>query len=73
MVLPRKGYMSQLLFKQKQSMYWLRVANKYLENQYEIKDSWGQGQIHKKTSYDEEFLAEFDFIHQVIKQTLIKE
>jgi hypothetical protein len=54
-------------------MYWLRVANKYLENQYEIKDSWGEGQIHKKASYDEEFLAEFDFIHQEIKQTLIKE
>tara|TARA_R110002012_G_scaffold83586_1_gene210242 strand:- start:29 stop:184 length:156 start_codon:yes stop_codon:yes gene_type:complete len=51
----------------------LRVANKYLENQYEIKDSWGEGQIHKKDSYDEKFLTEFDFIYEIIKQTLIKE
>lgn len=73
MVLLRNGYMSQLLFKQAESIRWLRVANKYLENQYEIKDSWGEGQIHKKDSYDEKFLTEFDFIYEIIKQTLIKE
>ncbi len=71
MVLPRKGYVSQLLFKQKESINWLRVANKYLENQYDVKDSWGTGQIHKKDDYDEGFMKEFDYIADTIKTTPI--
>lgn len=72
MVLLHYVYMSQLLFKQAESINWLRGANKYLENQYYIKNSCGEGQIHKKNNYDEGFLVEFDFIHEIIKQTLIK-
>jgi|TARA_Y100001936_G_scaffold95299_1_gene93702 outer membrane protease len=60
--------MSQLIQTTRENVAWLGLANKYLENQYEIKDSWGTGQIHKKESYDEDFMKEFDIITQIIKQ-----
>ena len=71
MVLLRKGYVSQLLFKQAESINWLRGANKYLENQYNVKDSWGVGQICKKDSFDESFMKEFDYIVDTLKTTAI--
>ncbi len=71
MVLLRKGYVSQLLFKQAESINWLRGANKYLENQYDVKDSWGVGQICKKDSFDESFMKEFDYIVDTLKTTPI--
>lgn len=40
------------------------MANKYLENQYDIVKNWGNFELTKKESYDEAFAKEFDFICQ---------
>tara|TARA_R110002020_G_scaffold181290_1_gene376067 strand:+ start:2261 stop:2470 length:210 start_codon:yes stop_codon:yes gene_type:complete len=60
--------MSQLIQTIKENIAWLGLANKYLEHQYDVKDSWGTGQIEKKQNYDEGFLKEFDIITQIIGQ-----
>ena len=53
-----------LVLQTKMNIEWLRMANKYLENQYNHKNNWGVIEIVKKDSFDEAFSKEFDFICQ---------
>tara|TARA_R100000963_G_C4610181_1_gene80888 strand:- start:442 stop:624 length:183 start_codon:yes stop_codon:yes gene_type:complete len=59
--------MSQLIQQLKENITWLRMANKYLERQYEKTDSWGVKGLTKKSTFDEGFMKEFDDITQHLK------
>ena len=59
--------MSQLIQQLKENIAWLRMANKYLERQYEKPDSWGVKGLTKKSTFDEGFMKEFDNITQHLK------
>jgi|TARA_R110002020_G_scaffold67138_2_gene176075 hypothetical protein len=59
--------MSQLIQQLKENIAWLRMANKYLERQYEKTDSWGVKGLTKKSTFDEGFMKEFDNITQHLK------
>tara|TARA_R110000824_G_scaffold70964_1_gene181897 strand:+ start:757 stop:939 length:183 start_codon:yes stop_codon:yes gene_type:complete len=56
--------MSQLIQQTKENITWLRMANKYLERQYEETDTWGVKGLQKKSTFDEGFMKEFDKIIQ---------
>ena len=56
--------MSQLIQQTKENITWLRMANKYLERQYEKTDTWGVKGLQKKSTFDEGFMKEFDKIIQ---------
>ena len=56
--------MSQLIQQAKENITWLRMANKYLERQYEKTDTWGVKGLQKKSTFDEGFMKEFDTIIQ---------
>lgn len=63
--------MSQLIQTSKQNITWLGQANKYLESQYSKTDSWGVKGLEKKSTFDEDFMKEFDEIIQIIKHLTV--
>ncbi len=58
--------MSQILQTQTEFMpeniEWLGLGNKYLENQYDTVDNWGEKGLVDKADYDKTFLTEYNFI-----------
>lgn len=49
-----------------QNITWLGMSNKYIENQWVSKESWGQYEIEPRDNFDQRFIDEFDF---VVKET----
>jgi len=58
--------MSQILEAQTEFMpeniQWLGLGNKYLENQYDSVDNWGDKGLVDKVDSDKKFLTEYDFV-----------
>ena len=58
--------MSQILEVQTEFMpeniQWLGLGNKYLENQYDSVDNWGEKGLVDKVDSDKKFLTEYDFV-----------
>ncbi|MDB4342135.1 hypothetical protein N9998_00155 [Nitrosopumilus sp.] len=58
--------MSQILKTQTEFMpeniKWLGLGNKYLENQYDAVDNWGEKGLVDKADYDKTFLTEYNFV-----------
>ena len=58
--------MSQILQTQTEFMpeniEWLGLGNKYLENQYDTVDNWGEKGLVDKADYDKTFLTEYNFV-----------
>jgi len=58
--------MSQILQVQTEFMpeniKWLGLGNKYLENQYDSVDNWGDKGLVDKVDSDKKFLTEYDFV-----------
>ena len=58
--------MSQILEAQTEFMpeniQWLGLGNKYLENQYDSVDNWGEKGLVDKVDSDKKFLTEYDFV-----------
>jgi hypothetical protein len=44
------------------NIFWLAESNKYIENQYELKNDWGETKLVHKDTYDNNFVNEFDFV-----------
>ena len=64
--------MSQLILKPEkqepeENITWLAMANKYIDGQYEQTDSCADKALHKKSTFDEGFMKEYDIITQIIK------
>lgn len=61
-----KNFMSQILKTQTEFMpeniKWLGLGNKYLENQYDAVDNWGEKGLVDKADYDKTFLTEYNFV-----------
>ena len=58
--------MSQILQVQTEFMpeniKWLGLGNKYLENQYDAVDNWGEKGLVDKVDSDKTFLTEYNFV-----------
>jgi len=58
--------MSQILQAQTEFMpeniKWLGLGNKYLENQYDFVDDWGEKGLVDKVDSDKKFLTEYNFV-----------
>ena len=58
--------MSQILEAQTEFMpeniQWLGLGNKYLENQYDSVDNWGEKGLVDKVDSDKKFLTEYNFV-----------
>jgi len=58
--------MSQILQVQTEFMpeniKWLGLGNKYLENQYDTVDDWGEKGLVDKVDSDKTFLTEYNFV-----------
>ena len=58
--------MSQILQAQTEFMpeniKWLGLGNKYLENQYDTVDDWGEKGLVDKVDSDKKFLTEYNFV-----------
>jgi hypothetical protein len=58
--------MSQILQVQTEFMpeniKWLGLGNKYLENQYDTVDNWGEKGLVDKVDSDKTFLTEYNFV-----------
>jgi len=58
--------MSQILQAQTEFMpeniKWLGLGNKYLENQYDAVDNWGEKGLVDKVDSDKTFLTEYNFV-----------
>lgn len=58
--------MSQILQAQTEFMpeniKWLGLGNKYLENQYDTVDDWGEKGLVDKVDSDKTFLTEYNFV-----------
>ena len=58
--------MSQILQAQTEFMpeniKWLGLGNKYLENQYDTVDTWGEKGLVDKVDSDKKFLPEYNFV-----------
>ena len=58
--------MSQILEVQTEFMpeniQWLGLGNKYLENQYDSVDNWGEKGLVDKVDSDKKFLTEYNFV-----------
>ena len=58
--------MSQILQTQTEFMpeniKWLGLGNKYLENQYDSVDDWGEKGLVDKVDSDKKFLTEYNFV-----------
>jgi len=58
--------MSQILQAQTEFMpeniKWLGLGNKYLENQYDTVDNWGEKGLVDKVDSDKTFLTEYNFV-----------
>ena len=58
--------MSQILQAQTEFMpeniKWLGLGNKYLENQYDSVDDWGEKGLVDKVDSDKKFLTEYNFV-----------
>ena len=58
--------MSQILQAQTEFMpeniKWLGLGNKYLENQYDSVDNWGEKGLVDKVDSDKKFLTEYNFV-----------
>ena len=58
--------MSQILQVQTEFMpeniKWLGLGNKYLENQYDTVDTWGEKGLVDKVDSDKTFLTEYNFV-----------
>ena len=50
-----------------ENINWLGVANKYIENQWELKKKWGDYEMSEKDSFDKSFISEFNFVVDEIK------
>ena len=45
-----------------ENIKWLGLGNKYLENQYDAVDNWGEKGLVDKADYDKTFLTEYNFV-----------
>jgi hypothetical protein len=45
-----------------ENIQWLGQGNKYLENQYDAVDNWGEKGLVDKVDSDKTFLTEYNFV-----------
>jgi hypothetical protein len=45
-----------------ENIQWLGQGNKYLENQYDAVDNWGEKGLVDKVDSDKKFLTEYNFV-----------
>ena len=45
-----------------ENVQWLGQGNKYLENQYDAVDNWGEKGLVDKVDSDKKFLTEYNFV-----------
>ena len=45
-----------------ENIQWLGQGNKYLENQYDAVDNWGEKGLVEKVDSDKKFLTEYNFV-----------
>ena len=45
-----------------ENIQWLGLGNKYLENQYDTVDNWGEKGLVDKVDSDKKFLTEYNFV-----------
>ena len=45
-----------------ENIRWLGQGNKYLENQYDAVDNWGEKGLVDKVDSDKKFLTEYNFV-----------
>tara|TARA_B110000438_G_scaffold3908_1_gene3923 strand:+ start:15979 stop:16164 length:186 start_codon:yes stop_codon:yes gene_type:complete len=61
--------MQATLIMQPENVNWLAIANKYIENQWELqKMKWSdQMEMVERKNFDKSFISEFDFLVDKIK------
>jgi hypothetical protein len=53
---------ASLTFDTIENIVWLGQGNKYIENQWMMKENWGQLEMVEKDNFDQSFINEYSFI-----------